>query len=219
MERFDKEDRTDIMLKALLLSEEDIEKYGHLLTDLDTTQEDYTTQLTTGFYFNNCLERKGTACSEFVTDSRGFTAKTTLQKDNLVFFSIPYDDGWSATVDGKAVEIVKANVGFMAVPVTGDGAEHTIRFTYYTPGLTAGAVTTLFGLLCAAALVLVVRRYRKNHPIAEEETLFEEHLARLEAEEQARREAEELARQEELAQLAQEALEAEAPSEQEQEDV
>ena len=39
-------------------------------------------------------------------------------------------------------------MGFMAVRVEGDGAEHTIRFTYQTPGLKAGAVISVIALLC-----------------------------------------------------------------------
>ena len=207
MEKFAKQDRVDMMLKGLLLTDEQIETYGHLMADLASTGEDYGEQLNYNSYMNSCLERAATACSEFTTDSRGFTAKTTLKKDNLVFFSIPYDEGWSATVDGVAVPIEKVNVGFMAVPVSGDGNEHTIRFTYDTPGLTVGCVTTFFGLLVAAALVLFVRRYRKTHTVAMEEALYEEELARLEAERLAAQQAEEAARQEELARLAAEAME------------
>lgn len=207
MEKFAKQDRVDMMLKGLLLTDEQIETYGHLMADLASTGEDYGEQLNYSSYMNSCLERAATACSEFTTDSRGFTAKTTLKKDNLVFFSIPYDEGWSATVDGVAVPIEKVNVGFMAVPVSGDGNEHTIRFTYDTPGLTVGCVTTFFGLLVAAALVLFVRRYRKTHTVAMEEALYEEELARLEAERLAAQQAEEAARQEELARLAAEAME------------
>ena len=218
MDRFAESDRADMMLKAMLLTDEQIEQYGHLMTDLETTGEDYGKQINQGFYFTNCLERKATACSEFVTDSRGFTAKTTLQKDNLVFFSIPYDEGWSATVDGKPVDIAKVNVGFMAVPVSGDNVEHTIRFTYFTPGLVLGAVSTVFGLLCAAALVLFVRMYRKTHSVATEEELYQAYLVRLAEEEQAKKEAEERAKQEEAERLAAQTQAEELDDEQEQEE-
>ena len=81
----------------------------------------------------------------------------------MVFFSIPYDKGWSATVNGKAVDIEKVNVGFMAVPV-GEG-ESQIVFTYKTPGLTLGIAVSisailLFIIYLAAAFVL-----NKKHPI------------------------------------------------------
>lgn len=39
-------------------------------------------------------------------------------------------------MDGESVEILKANVGFMAVEV--DGESHKLRFSYVTPGLDLG---------------------------------------------------------------------------------
>ncbi len=98
-------------------------------------------------YKLDCNERAQTSCLTFKTDKKGFEAVTTLSRDNYVFFSIPYDSGWTATVDGEPAEIVKANVGFMAVRVKGDGQVHTIRFDYTVPGLFKGVVVSGFSLL------------------------------------------------------------------------
>ncbi len=58
-----------------------------------------------------------------------------------MFFSVPYDKGWSATVNNNSVEIIKANNGFMAVPIPEGGS--IIRFDYKTPGATMGIVIPL----------------------------------------------------------------------------
>ena len=50
-------------------------------------------------------------------------------------------------MDGEPVEILKANVGFMAVEVDGEG--HELRFSYVTPGLDLGLAST------GAAVVLL----------------------------------------------------------------
>ena len=78
--------------------------------------------------------------SDFSRDNRGFTAHFTAEKERLVFFSVPYEDGWTATVNGEPAEIEKVNVGFMAVKVPAGTSE--IRFNYYTPGLNAGIAAT-----------------------------------------------------------------------------
>lgn len=66
-------------------------------------------------YFEDCIARRATAASSFVRDNRGFTATISLEEANYVFFSVPYEKGWTATVNGQPAEVVKANVGFMAV--------------------------------------------------------------------------------------------------------
>ena len=161
-------DRVDMMMEALVLTPEQIEKYGHLMANAEENGMDYTWQLGTYLYQQNCKERAETACHSFETHNKGFTAKTTLEQDNLVFFSIPYDEGWTATVDGKAVDVEKVNVGFMAVLVPGDGQEHTIEFTYNTPGLKMGALLSLGGVVLTIIFLVLLKKFGKKEPITDE---------------------------------------------------
>ena len=109
----------------------------------------------------DCEQLKQTSADSFETDNNGFTAKVTRDKENLVFFSVPYDEGWSATVNGKEVEIEKVNVGFMAVKV--DAGVSEIRFNYTAPGLVNGLLIT--GGACALLLIyiLIWSIYKKHH--------------------------------------------------------
>ena len=90
-------------------------------------------------------ELNSTAATGFTTDNRGFSCTVVRDKKSLVFFSVPYDEGWSATVDGKRAEIEKVNVGFMAVVV--EPGTSVIRFDYTTPGLDAGIYITLVSII------------------------------------------------------------------------
>ena len=85
------------------------------------------------------------AVENFHKVKNGFGASFTAEKDNLVFFSIPYDEGWSATVNGQKVPVEKVNKGFMAVPVKAGANE--IKFSYTTPGLKNGVLITFAALL------------------------------------------------------------------------
>ncbi len=133
-----------MMLKAVLLDDLDALKYGHLLTSIDELQEDnynFNVSLTDdeGLILD-CAKLAATSAVSFERDNKGFTATVIREKENLVFFSVPYEAGWSATVNDKETEIIKANKGFMAVVVP-EGTS-IIRFSYETPGLKIGLILT-----------------------------------------------------------------------------
>ena len=166
-EDLSQESRVDMMMEAIVLDEEQINKYGHLMTNAAESGLDYSVDLNLPRYFQNCRKRAATACSSFETHGKGFTAKTTLEKDNLVFFSIPYDAGWRATVDGVPVPVEKVNVGFMAVPVQGDGVEHTIEFTYHTPGLLLGFLVSGGALVATLLFLFLVKKRGNQEPLTD----------------------------------------------------
>ncbi|HEY3386802.1 MAG TPA: YfhO family protein, partial [Saprospiraceae bacterium] len=74
----------------------------------------------------------------------------------MLFFSIPYDGGWQATVDGKPQEVHKVNYGFTGVVV--DSGKHAIELRYEPPMSKTGWIGVLVGLLFAGILY----RFRKN---------------------------------------------------------
>jgi hypothetical protein len=64
--------------------------------------------------------------------------------------------GWDVAVDGRPARLLRADVALRAVAL-GPGT-HTVRFSYRTPGLLAGAATSAGFLLLCAALLLRSRR-------------------------------------------------------------
>jgi uncharacterized membrane protein YfhO len=131
--------RPDAFMKALVLDQSQALKYGRCLNYKSFDSSDTTEQE----YYQNCLDRRATSCYSFEYDTHGFTAKNTLDRENLVFFSVPYDDGWSATVNGKPVDVEKVDYGFMAV-LCPEG-DNVIKFTYKTRGGTLGIAMTCVG--------------------------------------------------------------------------
>ncbi|MBR4973646.1 MAG: YfhO family protein, partial [Clostridia bacterium] len=129
------------------------ENISHLgdITYYDDGSEDKTLLLTDEALSFDCEKLALTSALSFETDNRGFTATVDRNKDSLVFFSVPFDEGWTATVNGEKVDIEKVNVGFMAVKVSKGLSE--IRFTYTTPGLLNGLIITT---ISAAVLLLYV---------------------------------------------------------------
>ena len=168
-ESYSENRRADMMLKAILLNDEQIEKYGDILENVEPEGSHrvyYTFEDDELKY--DCDKLKATSAYYFETDNKGFTAKVTREKENLVFFSVPYDKGWSATVNGQKVDVEKVNVGFMAVKVP--AGESVIRFNYETPLLKLGLfITGGSALLFVLYLLifLIYNKYRKpqeNYP-------------------------------------------------------
>lgn len=142
--------RTNALLRAILLSDKQIEKYGHLLENADTWKSN---NLTKEYYLSYCEERINSACYDFTKSSDGFTARINTPKPNLVFFSVPYDKGFTAYVNGQETTIEKVSNGFMAVEVP--EGESTITFRYYTYGLRTGITITLVSLGIFAVFMII----------------------------------------------------------------
>lgn len=72
-------------------------------------------------------------------------ARYDVQQDTSIFFTIPYDKGWSAYQDGKKIEIKQAQTGFMKVDVPkGKG---TITLSFIPNGFITGAICSFTSLL------------------------------------------------------------------------
>ena len=84
------------------------------------------------------------------------------EKAGILFTSIPYDAGWTVTVDGQVQTPHKIFDAFLSVDLT-EGT-HTIVFSYEPEGLRTGALITLGSMvLLVAALVCgkVMEKRRK----------------------------------------------------------
>lgn len=137
--------KCNTLLHALVLDDDDIEKYGSILEELPGE----SLGLGIDDFNMMCEEKRATACKSFEYDTNGFVAKNELESEGLVFFSVPYTEGWSAEVNGNDAEIVKADYGFMAVKC--DAGENEIVFSYETPWLKAGKVISVIGVIILAA--------------------------------------------------------------------
>lgn len=85
------------------------------------------------------------------------TGSVNLEEPKLLLLSMPYYRGWSAYVDGKKTKLLRANTMFMALPVS-EGF-HEIELKYHTPGLLAGILLSLIGVVLC---VMNVKYYRSG---------------------------------------------------------
>ena len=92
---------------------------------------------------------------EVSTSKNKVFATYEVKQDTSIFFTIPYDKGWSAYQDGKKLEIKQAQTGFMKVDVPkGKG---TITLSFIPNGFVIGAVCSV-----TALLLFGIYNYRQN---------------------------------------------------------
>lgn len=153
----DKSAADRFLVRDLILDDDAAGRYGDLFLQQDTSlSEDPLSQ---SEYFAECRSRAASACTSFTIQKSGFTAETALDRENLVFFSFPYEKGWTAKVDGQKADIVQADYGLMAVDVP--AGTHTVTFTYLPYGFYPAVLVSLSSLLVLS--LLLVYAFHLNH--------------------------------------------------------
>ena len=139
-----------LLMRVLIVPDESASEYEKYLTHVDpaSLSSPSFTQFT-----KYCNSRRLESCSQFETTTHGFTAKADLSKENYIFFSVPYEKGFSAYVNGKETTINKVDYGFMAI--LAPAGESTIEFKY-TPSLyKEGRLFSLAGVIMLIALTII----------------------------------------------------------------
>ena len=150
--------RSNLLLRALVLEDEDVKAYGQYLTELPDAM---LNDLHYDSYTQDCADRRAHSCSVFQMNNAGFHAEITLEKQNLVFFSVPYDDGFTAYVNGEKADILRVDEGLMAV-LCPAGAS-SIDFVYQAAGLSASRVVTAVAIpVWVVYVAYFVRRKRRS---------------------------------------------------------
>lgn len=81
-------------------------------------------------------------------------------QDGYLFLPVPFEKGWSAVVDGKETPILRADIGFMSIPVK--KGEHSFTFTYRQPYMQEGICISALSL--GIWLLLCLKRaYKKKN--------------------------------------------------------
>ncbi|PKK39509.1 Cell division protein FtsW [Clostridiaceae bacterium JG1575] len=101
-------------------------------------------------------EKRTQSVQNFWRTTDGFGGRANAPKATTYFFSVPWDRGWTAQVDGEPVPIRKT-LGMMALDVP--KGEHSVAFSYRTPGRLAGALISLFSTIL---LLYYTRRSRRG---------------------------------------------------------
>lgn len=153
LDQVDEDSRAQVLLRAVLLDEDQIAAYGDLLQPIP---DDGLTNCTQDTYAEDCTACRAEAVENFTATRTGFTAETDYDTDRLVFFSVPYDDGFTAAINGEPAKIEKVDNGLMALRVP--AGQTSITCTYHTPGLRTGTIISLAALAVYGAYLVVLKK-------------------------------------------------------------
>ena len=144
-QRMDGETVGSVLLAAAALGDTEIEKLSGRMDKLDV------------YAIPSWQESAGrlreNSCDRFSITDSGFTAHIDAREAGLLIFTVPYDKGFTACVDGEKSEVFLCDVAFMGVWV--EPGEHDIVFTYRTRGLALGSAMSLLAGAMLLAYVLL----------------------------------------------------------------
>lgn len=170
MQLYSDERITHMMLKGMLVTNQDIPEISKYLDNINTGYrigEGSSGIKPITFSYeslaSDCAARRAVSAHSFKTSSKGFTAHISMDRDNLVFFSVPYHEGWTAKVNGVDAKIYMVNAGFMAVVAPEGVCE--IVFEYETPGLKLGLIIMLGTVVLIAIYLGAIAIKRSMRPV------------------------------------------------------
>lgn len=155
-----KSSKDKMLVRTVILSDEVAEELDGVLKHAAVDDFNATS---TNDYYRACAARSESACDEFLTDTHGFKAHKDSEDDEFVFFSVPYEDGFTAYVDGAETSIYKVDFGMMGIVVP--KGSHDIEFKYSLSGLDIGKKISgigFFSFIIELTVLILSSRKKKN---------------------------------------------------------
>ena len=83
-----------------------------------------------------------------------------MSRENVVFFSLSYNDNWKAYVDGIQTSVYKVNNGMIGVIVP--EGEHGIELEYSVKGLGDGVIISIASIVVFIVYIILCKRKDKK---------------------------------------------------------
>ena len=141
-----------LMDSAVLKGEDVTEEIKSELTHTSATDIDFEKSIS-----DYVTENTYNSVLGFTKNGKGVKCVTGYTKDTYVYFSVPYDSGWTATVDDKEVDIIVSG-GMMLIKVP--AGEHQLELNYCTPGYKIGAAVSVVAWIVFVGLIIL--SYKKS---------------------------------------------------------
>jgi uncharacterized membrane protein YfhO len=84
------------------------------------------------------------------------TGKVEMDRDGVLFTTIPYDKGWKIFVDGEKADCYAINEALLALDIS--AGSHTVEFRFVPEGLIIGAAVSAAALLFVVILLIILKK-------------------------------------------------------------
>ena len=152
------QDISEESLKELCTEENREELLGEAIALEDGTEIGYASEIQTlKSEEQETAEQNSSVTLDAPQKDSVVTGSVHAEADGYALFMIPYEKGWSLTIDGEKAELLRGDIGFLACEVP--EGDHTILLTFEAPGLKAGTIgSVLFWILFAQSRLLIIRK-------------------------------------------------------------
>lgn len=152
------QDISEESLKELCTEENREELLGEAIALEDGTEIGYASEIQTlKSEEQETAEQNSSVTLDAPQKDSVVTGSVHAEADGYALFMIPYEKGWSLTIDGEKAELLRGDIGFLACEVP--EGDHTILLTFEAPGLKAGTIgSVLFWILFAQGRLLIIRK-------------------------------------------------------------
>jgi uncharacterized membrane protein YfhO len=133
--------KPEALLHGVVLSEQDAAHQSGLS---QLTFDELMQQMSLGSIPDALAERRATAMNMQSFRQTRIDGTIRLNQNRIVLFQMPFDAGWHASSDGRAIPTIKVDGGLLGVALK-DG-EHRVELRYEPPLLYAGAAVTLLSV-------------------------------------------------------------------------
>ena len=100
-----------------------------------------------------------TATTVTEVDDGYVTFEADVNAGEMILTSIPYEEGWTAYIDGAQADIIPYEDALISLDA--EPGHHDVRLTFTPPGFKAGAVLSLLGIIGFAALEIADRKNKR----------------------------------------------------------
>lgn len=85
-------------------------------------------------------------------DATHLNGDVTANDGQILFTTIPYEPGWTVTIDGEKTEYIKVVDGLIGIPMT--AGTHHVEMSFFPKGMTSGLVLTGVGIIAVVAIAI-----------------------------------------------------------------
>lgn len=147
-----------------------ISVYSELEQGQSGSAQVYVNMLNTDVFEEGCkIVSKDVMKTTYLSGSE-MDGTINVTNDGLFYTSVPYEDGWSAYVDGKKTDITPVGNALVALNLT--KGSHTIKLQYYPKGFWIGFTVSVicvvtFAGLCACTYIYKKRKKKRAETVEE----------------------------------------------------
>ena len=105
-------------------------------------------------YANDIAQLKKDTLAIKTFNQNFIDGEVTSTEKKVLFFSIPFDPGWTVRVDGKPAKLLLANIGFSGVLL--EPGKHQVELSFLPRFYKTGAIFSFIGIIMFLIIITLI---------------------------------------------------------------